>query len=83
MIYFRHTTSDREQADTDRANIERCDSQRNLSTEGRKMARDVGQAFKQYIAGHTKAQFTHSICPQCRDTIVRPKIEAMRGTPLA
>ena len=35
-----------------------------------------------YIAGHTKAQFTHSICPQCRDTIVRPQIEARRGKSL-
>ena len=41
------------------------------------------QQVEQYIAGHTKAQFTHSICPQCRDTIVRPKIEAMRGKALS
>ena len=41
------------------------------------------QQVEQYIAGHTKAQFTHSICPECRDTIGGPKIETMRGTPLA
>jgi response regulator RpfG family c-di-GMP phosphodiesterase len=40
------------------------------------------QQVEQYIARHTKAQFTHSICPQCRDTIVRPKIETMRGKPI-
>ena len=40
------------------------------------------QQVEHYIAGHSKAQFTHSICPQCRDTIVRPQIEALRGKPL-
>lgn len=40
------------------------------------------QQVEHYIAGHTKAQFTHSICPQCRDTIVRPQIEARRGKSL-
>jgi len=49
-----------------------------------KKIRDEGnywQQVEQYIAGHTKAQFTHSICPECRDSIARPKIDAMRGNP--
>ena len=40
------------------------------------------QQVEQYIAGHTKAQFTHSICPECRDSIGGPKIETIRGAPL-
>ena len=46
VVYFRHATTDSSQADTDRENLERCDTQRNLSAEGRRMARDIGQAFR-------------------------------------
>jgi phosphohistidine phosphatase SixA len=46
VVYFRHAATDSSQADTDRENLERCDTQRNLSAEGRRMARDIGQAFR-------------------------------------
>ena len=46
VIFFRHALSDQQQADTDRADLARCETQRNLSGEGRRMAREIGEAFK-------------------------------------
>jgi phosphohistidine phosphatase SixA len=46
VVYLRHAATDPNQADTDRATLERCETQRNLSAEGRQMARDIGRAFK-------------------------------------
>ena len=31
-----------------------------------------------YIADHSEAQFTHAICPACRETIVEPELERLR-----
>lgn len=45
VVYIRHAMTERDQADTDRTNFERCDTQRNLSAEGRQMAREIGRAF--------------------------------------
>jgi len=46
-----------------------------------KKIRDDGDYWHQiesYIHEHTEAGFTHSICPECRETIVKPMLEAMR-----
>jgi sigma-B regulation protein RsbU (phosphoserine phosphatase) len=31
-----------------------------------------------YIAEHSEAQFTHAICPTCRENIVEPELERLR-----
>jgi sigma-B regulation protein RsbU (phosphoserine phosphatase) len=31
-----------------------------------------------YIAEHSEAQFTHAICPTCRENIVEPELEQLR-----
>jgi phosphoserine phosphatase RsbU/P len=31
-----------------------------------------------YIAEHSEAQFTHGICPDCRDQIVKPELERLK-----
>jgi len=32
-----------------------------------------------YIAEHSEAQFTHGICPECRDQIVKPELERLKA----
>jgi phosphohistidine phosphatase SixA len=46
VIYFRHATSNPEQADTSDPKLGRCEAQRNLSADGRRMATEIGGAFK-------------------------------------
>lgn len=46
VIYFRHATSNPEQADTTDPKLGRCEAQRNLSADGRRMAAEIGGAFK-------------------------------------
>jgi len=46
VIYFRHAATVSEQADTTDPRLGRCETQRNLSAEGRRMASEIGGAFK-------------------------------------
>lgn len=46
VIYFRHATTNPEQADTSDPKLGRCEAQRNLSADGRRMAREIGGAFQ-------------------------------------
>jgi broad specificity phosphatase PhoE len=46
VIYFRHVTTNPEQADTVDPKLGRCEAQRNLSADGRRMAAEIGGAFK-------------------------------------
>ncbi len=46
VIYFRHATTNPDQADAETAKPDRCVTQRNLSSGGRRMARDIGLAFQ-------------------------------------
>ena len=46
VIYFRHATTNPEQADTSDPKLGRCETQRNLSPDGRRMAGEIGGAFK-------------------------------------
>jgi phosphohistidine phosphatase SixA len=43
VIFFRHAATDHSQADTD---LSKCETQRNLSQQGRADARAIGQAFQ-------------------------------------
>jgi DNA-binding response OmpR family regulator len=36
------------------------------------------QQVDTYIADHSEAQFTHGICPECREKIVRPELERLK-----
>ena len=50
-----------------------------------KKIRDEGnywQQVEQYIAGRTKAQFTRSICPECRESLGKSKLEPIQGKPI-
>jgi CheY-like chemotaxis protein len=43
-----------------------------------KMIRDdqnYWQQVESYIAGHSQAQFSHSVCPTCLEAIVKPELE--------
>lgn len=41
--------------------------------------RNYWQQVEAYIAKHTAARFTHSICPECYEQIVSPELKAMQG----
>ena len=45
-IYFRHTTTNRSEQDSDPTNLANCATQRNLTDEGRSQARAIGEAFR-------------------------------------
>ena len=32
-----------------------------------------------YVAEHSEAQFTHAICPSCREKIIKPELERLRS----
>jgi DNA-binding response OmpR family regulator len=36
------------------------------------------QQVDTYVADHSEAQFTHGICPDCRDRIVKPELERLK-----
>ncbi len=36
------------------------------------------QRVESYISEHSEAQFSHSICPNCYETVVKPQLEKMR-----
>jgi DNA-binding response OmpR family regulator len=40
--------------------------------------RNYWQQVEGYIAAHSEAQFSHSICPDCYDTHVRPELDRLR-----
>src|SRR5712691_6963762 len=46
VIYFRHAATNPEEADTSDPKLGQCAAQRNLSAEGRRMAREIGAAFQ-------------------------------------
>jgi phosphoserine phosphatase RsbU/P len=47
-----------------------------------KRIRDEGESWvrvEEYIESRSDATFTHGICPECRDTIVRPEIDRIKA----
>ena len=40
--------------------------------------RNYWQQVETYIEGHSDAQFTHGICPECRQKYVEPELERLR-----
>ncbi len=41
--------------------------------------RNYWQRVESYIAEHSEAEFTHGICPQCYESIVKPELERVRA----
>ena len=41
-------------------------------------AEDAWTSVENYIAGQTGADFTHSICPGCYNTVVQPELEQLK-----
>jgi hypothetical protein len=39
---------------------------------------DEWQPVEAYISRRTDAQFSHGICPQCYETIMKPQLEELR-----
>lgn len=37
------------------------------------------QRVESYISEHSEAEFTHGVCPQCYETIVKPELEHLRA----
>ena len=48
VIYWRHAKTDWGRRDTDLSDMDRCETQRNLSAEGQQEARHVGAAFERH-----------------------------------
>lgn len=46
VVFFHHAATRADQVDTDLTELDRCESQRNLSAEGRKMALQIGHVWK-------------------------------------
>ena len=40
--------------------------------------RNYWQQVESYIAEHSEAQFSHSICPDCYDRLVKPELDQLR-----
>jgi len=43
--------------------------------------RNYWRQIEAYIAEHSEAQFTHGICPECFETVVRPQLERGQSPP--
>jgi CheY-like chemotaxis protein len=43
--------------------------------------KDYWQSVECYITEHSEAKFSHSICPMCYESVVRPQLEEMRSKP--
>lgn len=39
---------------------------------------DYWQQVETYVAAHSEAQFSHSICPTCYETVVKPQLDELR-----
>jgi broad specificity phosphatase PhoE len=66
VIYFRHGTTDRSGAGDAEADLARCETQRNLSAEGRDQAVQTGKAFR--ALGIPVGTVTTSPFCRCKDS---------------
>lgn len=39
---------------------------------------DLWEQLESYISSHSEARFSHSVCPDCYQSIVRPKLDKLR-----
>ena len=66
VIFFRHAATDHAQTDQDRLDLEDCETQRNLTAEGREQAKAIGRAFGA-MGIPVGEVFTSPFC-RCRET---------------
>jgi broad specificity phosphatase PhoE len=66
VVYFRHAMTDQAGASDEEANLARCETQRNLSLEGREQAARIGQAFR--ALGIPVGVVTSSPFCRCKDS---------------
>ena len=66
VMYFRHATTDQAGASDEEANLARCETQRNLSAEGREQASRIRQAIRDL--GIPVGTVTSSPFCRCKDT---------------
>lgn len=66
VVYFRHAATDRTQEDRHPVDLRNCDTQRNLSDQGRFQAEEIGAAFKR-LAIPVSEVLSSPFC-RCRDT---------------
>lgn len=66
VIYLRHAATDHDTVDTDRENLANCETQRNLSAEGRRQATAIGEAFRA-LSVPVGTVLSSPYC-RCRDT---------------
>ena len=41
---------------------------------------DSWQQVEAYVSDHSNARFSHGVCPECVQTVLRPELEALRQT---
>ena len=66
VIYFRHAATEQTGASDEAADLKNCDTQRNLSAEGRAQASQIGQAFRT-LGINVSTVMTSPFC-RCKDT---------------
>lgn len=66
VIYFRHAATEQSGSNDDAADLARCESQRNLSAEGREQATQIGKAFR--ALGIPVGSVASSPFCRCKDT---------------
>ena len=66
VIYFRHGATDQTGSSDEAADLTKCETQRNLSAEGREQARQIGKAF-QALRIPVGTVTTSPFC-RCKDT---------------
>jgi hypothetical protein len=40
---------------------------------------DYWQQVESYISDHSDARFSHGICPDCYESVVRPQLQTLTG----
>ena len=43
--------------------------------------KDYWQQIEQYVGDHSQAEFSHGICPDCYESVVRPQLEVLTTSP--
>lgn len=66
VVYFRHATTDRSHEDQHPVDLERCETQRNLSEVGKNQANEIGKAFRR-LAINASEVVSSPFC-RCKDT---------------
>jgi len=39
---------------------------------------DSWHGIEEYVAAHSAARFSHGVCPECLETVLRPQLDELR-----